>query len=324
MIIRTASNNKENILKNISLQQNNLYEAYNKIQNNKKYENISENPIGSSDLVRINKQLAEIEAYAKNVEDARVQINAQDEIFSTIVDKMQRINDLAIQAANSPSGEAGFKACQIEIEELTKNIVALANTQYDGKYIFAGTNVKTQPFTLNDDGSITYSGTPNDHYAGYQRAYEVSDGVKVEINSAGDTIFGSYDPNDATKSSGLFKTLGELNEIMKGDMDNAAVREQLEGIQNSINHISEIQASHSITINKLDMSVELLENNELNLTSRKAALIEVDLPSAITELVQQNNALQASMQAYSKYPVNHYWIIFKKHLILPFIYFGRY
>ncbi len=301
MIIRSTANSTQSMLNSMTSQQNKLYELYNKINNNTKYTNISENPIDASDIMKITKQLAEIDAYAKNISDATSQINAQDSVFSTIVEKMQRINDLAIQAANSPSGEDGFKACALEIKELTETIVNLANSQYDGKYIFAGTNVTTKPFEMLDDGSIVYNGTPADHYAGYERTLDISDDMKIELNSAGDSIFGTYDASvDPATGSGLFKVLGDLNKVMNsGTIDNEGVREQLDNIQNSINHISEIQAKHSSTVSKLTMTSETLTNTQLTLKSRKAELSEVDLPSAISELVQQNYALQASMQAYS-------------------------
>lgn len=298
--MRVTSNSIQNMIGNISAQQSHLYELYNKINSGQKYTNISDNPIDAADIVRLNKQLSEIGSYARNVENATTQINAQDEAFSTIVDKLQRINDLAIQASNSASGEDGFKACKAEIEELKKTIVNLANTQYDGKYIFAGTNVTTKPFELADDGTITYHGTPANNTAGYERYLEISDGVKVELNSSGDSIFGTYDPNDPNKSSGLFKVLGDLEAALNTDpMDNDAVREQLDPLQDSIKHISEIQSVHSTTVTKLKMTTEMLDSTEINLKSKLAAISEVDLPSAITELVQQNYSLQASMQAYT-------------------------
>lgn len=287
-----------NMVGTINNQQNKLFDIYNKLNNNQKYNNISENPIDAADLVRINKQLAEIDTYARNVEKATTQINAQDSVFSTIVEKLQRINDLAIQAANGASGEDGLEACRTEFEELKKTIVTLANSQYDGKYIFSGTNVGTEPFTLNDDGSITYAGTPANNTAGYERYLEISDGVMVDLNSAGDTIFGSYDPNDPANSSGLFKVLGDLDAAFQSG-DGNEIREQLTPLQNSIEHISEIQSSHSSTVTKLKMTTEILEDTELTLTSRKAEISEVDMASAISELVQQNYALQASMQAYT-------------------------
>ena len=295
-----SSYSPSSMLTTITTQQNNLYDLYNKINSGQKFTNISDNPLAAADLIKINKQLSEIGAYVDNIDRATTQINAQEETFSTIVEKMQRIYELAVQAANTPSGEDGFKACLSEIQQLKENIVDLANTQYDGKYIFAGTNVTTKPFELGDDGSVTYSGTPENNTAGYERRIEISDGVFVELNSAGDTIFGTYDPNDPAKSSGLFGVLGELEEIMTADpMDNQAVSEHLGNIEASIKHISEIQSEHSTTASKLTMTKELLESNELTLESRKAEISEVDLPSAISQLVQQNYALQASMQAYS-------------------------
>lgn len=295
-----SSYSPSSMLTTITTQQNNLYDLYNKINSGQKFTNISEDPLAAADLIKINKQLSEIGAYVDNIDRATTQINAQEETFSTIVEKMQRIYELAVQAANTPSGEDGFKACLSEIQQLKENIVDLANTQYDGKYIFAGTNVTTKPFELGDDGSVTYSGTPENNTAGYERRIEISDGVYIELNSAGDTIFGTYDPNDPAKSSGLFGVLGELEEIMTADpMDNQAVSEHLGEIEGAIKHISEIQSEHSTTASKLTMTKELLESNELTLESRKAEISEVDLPSAISQLVQQNYALQASMQAYS-------------------------
>lgn len=296
----------KNMLSSITSQQNKLYELYDKINTKNKYSNISENPIDAADLVRINKQLAEIDTYARNVENAKTQISAQDEVFSTIVEKMQRINELTLQAANSPSGEEGFNACKLEIQELTKSIVDLANSSYDGKYIFAGTNVTTKPFSLNDDGTISYKGTPDDHYAGYERTLDISEDTKIELNSAGDKIFGIYkpaDPNDPTsvdESSGLFGVLGKLNKILNTTpADHKAVGEMIDDVQNSIKHISEMQSVHSTTVARLNMTQEVLDGTELTLTSRKASISEVDITTAISELTQMNYALQASMTAYS-------------------------
>ncbi len=299
-MMRVTSYTTQTMLNNMTNQQNKLYELYNKINTNQNITNISDNPLDASTIIRLNKQLSQIGAYSKNVENAKTQINAQDEVFSEIVKKMQRINELAVQASNTPTGEEGFKACLLEINQLKQNIVDLANTQYDGKYIFAGTNVTTKPFELAEDGTITYHGTPFDNTAGYERSIEISEGVKIELNSSGDTIFGTYDPNDPANSSGLFQVLGNLEATLNADpMDNEAVSAQLGDIQDAIKHISEIQATHSVTVNKLDMTAELLDSNELNLTSQKAEISEVDLPTAIAQLVQQNYALQASMQAYS-------------------------
>ena len=132
--MRVTSTSIQNMVGNISSQQSQLYELYNKINSGQKYTNISDNPIDAADIVRLNKQLSEIGAYSRNVQNATTQINAQDEAFSTIVDKLQRINDLAIQAANSASGEDGFKACKAEIEELKKQSRPILSEEMLGEW----------------------------------------------------------------------------------------------------------------------------------------------------------------------------------------------
>ena len=98
----------------------------------------------------------------------------------------------------------------------------------------------------------------------------------------------------------MFKVLGDLNKAMKTEpADHSAVSDLIGDIKDSIKHVSEIQSIHSTTVTRLNMTTEILESNELNLTSRVAAIAEVDMPTAISELMKQNQAYQASMQAYS-------------------------
>lgn len=290
--------NSTQLFDSIMNQQNKLYESFFKINNNQKYLNISENPYDASQIVKLNQELSQIGTYSKNIEEASTQIKMQDEVFSSIVDKMQRIYELTTMAANGASGEDGLTAAKNEIQQLKENIVDLANTKYNGKYIFAGTNVTTQPFELAEDGSITYHGTASGSTEGAERYFEISEGVKVSVNTAGDEIFGTYDPNDPANSSGLFGVLGDLTQALESG-DTEQIRNQLDNIENATKHISEIQSIHSTTMTKLTMTKSLLDDTELSLTSQKSEISDIELTSAISELMKQNTALQASMQSYS-------------------------
>lgn len=299
MIIRSTAYTSQSMVNTLMGQQSALFEKYNQVNSNQKFTNISENPMDAASIISLNNQLSQINVYKKNIESARTQINVQDETFSEIVKKMQRINDLTLQASNGASGPEGLTATKTEIDQLKQNVVDLANTQYDGKYIFSGASVGTQPFTLDADGSITYHGTPSTD-PGFQRKVEIADGVKIEINAPGDDVFGSYD-NSVTPpvATGLFGALGGLNASLNANPVNTDdIRAQLEPIQNSIKNVSEIQSKYSANISKLDMTKTNLESNALIMTAQKQNLQEVDITVAISDLMNQNYAYQASMQAY--------------------------
>lgn len=305
MIVRATSYNNTSMLNAITQQQNLLYDTYNKINTNQKFSNISENPIDSTTVININNQLQKLDDYEKNITNATAQINVQDSTFSLIVDKMQRINDLAIQAANGASGAEGIEACKEEIKQLKENIVNLANTEYNGIYIFSGANTTTSPYVLADDGSITYNGTPSTDET-YLRRLEIADGVYVDLNIAGDSVFGSYSagnpnatPPVAASGSGLFKVLGDLESALnEAPVDTTKITAQLDNIQNSIKNVSEIQSRFSASVTKMTMTQTNIDDTKLVLESQKQQVQEIDQATAISEFIKQNYAYQTSMQVF--------------------------
>lgn len=303
MIYRTTGYNNQSMLNTILEQQSKLFDSYTKINNNEKFSNISENPIDATGVININTALMKIETFQKNIKNASTQINVQDSTFSTVISKMDRINELAIQAANGASGANGIDACKAEIKSLKENIVALANTEYNGIYIFGGANTGTPPYVLEADGSITYHGTPAADTS-YKRNVEISDGVYVNVNAAGDEVFGNYDAGDPTQTppvapsgTGLFKVLGDLEEALNSG-DTTKITAQLDNIQAASKNVSEIQSIYSANVAKLTMTETNLEDRVLTLKSQKQNLNEIDQATAISAWVKQNYAYQASMQTF--------------------------
>ena len=300
MIIRQTNYNNMNNFNALMEQQNKLYDIYNKLNSTHKFSNISENPIDATGVINVNTELQKLETYQKNVNNATTQLDYLDDTFSTIISKMQRINELAVQAANGAGGTATIDACKTEIKELKENIVALANTQYNGVYIFGGANTTTPPYTLEDDGSIVYSGTPSAD-PGHARKLEISDGVYVTLNAAGDEVFGNFDNTvDPPTGEGLFKVLGDLEAALNLDpADTKQITAQLDNIQNSIAHVSEVQSIFGASAAKLEMTQNTLDETKIILQSQRANLQEIDQTEVISEFIKQNYAYQASMQVYT-------------------------
>lgn len=303
MIVRNTGYNNSTMLSNLVNQQTKLFDAYSKIQNNEKFSNISENPIDATGVININTQLQKIDMYKKNITSATTQINVQDGAFSTVVTKMQRLYELAVQAANGASGEDGLEAAKSEIKQIKENIVALANTQYNGVYIFGGANTSTPPYNLDADGNITYSGTPSNDPS-YKRSLDIADGVSINVNAAGDAVFGNYDAGDPTATpavapsgTGLFKVLGDLEEALNTG-DSTKVSAQLDNIKSATENVSEIQSIYSANISKITMTKTNHDDTALVLKSQKQNLNEIDQATAISEFIKQNYAYQASMQVF--------------------------
>ena len=152
---------------------------------------ITDDPIATVNVLNTNRQLGQIDTFSSNVELAKTELSALDDLMDLANGYLSNAWDKAVQANNHPYSNTSLKALKVEIDEITKTMVDLANTEYDDNYIFSGANTKTIPYTMDDNGDIIYNGTPYSN-KDYIRQTEVADGVFEVINTTGDKVFGYY------------------------------------------------------------------------------------------------------------------------------------
>ena len=162
---------------------------------------LSDDPIASVNILNTTKQLGQIETFEQNVGMASAELSALDDLLDLANGYLSTAWDKAIQANNQTYGTDSLKALKVEIDEITKTMVDLANSQYNDNYIFSGANTKTVTYTINEKGEIIYNGTPQDN-PDYVRKTEIADGVFETINTTGDKVFGWYKDGQAQTENG--------------------------------------------------------------------------------------------------------------------------
>src|SRR5437868_1009390 len=90
---------------------------------------------------------------------AAIQQNEQNMNTVTV---LTRAISIGTEGANGTLSPGDRQAIAGEVQGLTTQLLGLANTQYQGTYIFSGTAVTTQPFTLNAaTNTVAYNGNAN-------------------------------------------------------------------------------------------------------------------------------------------------------------------
>ena len=158
----------------------------------KKVTNITDDPIAAVNIVNTNRQLGQIETFSHNTQMAMEELDTLDDLMELAGSYLTQAWDKATQANNGTYGVTSLKAIKVEIDEITKTMVDLANTEFNDNFIFGGANTKLTPYEIDDNGNILYNGTPQEN-PDYIRKTEVADGVFEVINTTGDKVFGYYD-----------------------------------------------------------------------------------------------------------------------------------
>ncbi|MDR2049673.1 MAG: flagellar hook-associated protein 3 [Treponema sp.] len=155
---------------------------------------LRDDPMAAAHAVRFESYLARLNRYEQNTKLAMEHYNTMDSYFQEFNDILQQIRVLAENGANGTNGPEELKYIGIEVNELLKELVAIANkTGPDGKQLFAGDKAFTEPFRIVE-GSVEGGGESmvvrvEYRGAGANRSTQISDGAYTTLDIGGGEAF---------------------------------------------------------------------------------------------------------------------------------------
>jgi len=212
-------------------QEKNLSNIQGRIGEQTRLHRLRDDPISASHAVRYDSYLARLNRFELNTKKAMEHFdNTHDNLYST-VEVLQRIRELAVNAANGTNSPDELKIMAVEVNELLKHLVDVSNSLGpDTKMAFAGDKLFTQPFRLVEG---TVEGGPETlvtrveyRGSGASRKAEIGDNMFIDLDIGGDEAFwaermhivSSVDATDyRVQESGAFFIDGVEINVAAGD-----------------------------------------------------------------------------------------------------------
>ncbi|MFT4561021.1 MAG: flagellar hook-associated protein 3 FlgL [Gammaproteobacteria bacterium] len=144
---------------NMMVLQANTAKYQEQITTGKKVNRPSDDPIAASQILRISERVAASIQYDRNANFADLHLTQQESAIASANDAMQRIRELTIRAKTTTLSRADRSLISAEIVQRQDEIQSLANSRNSaGEYIFSGSLVDTQAFTVDALGNPIYNG----------------------------------------------------------------------------------------------------------------------------------------------------------------------
>lgn len=242
----------------------------------------SDDPAGVAASLGYRADIAFETQMRRNIESGLAFLNAGETALDGATEALQRLRELAVQAANGTLGAVERQAIAREVDQLTRHLVQLGNTNFGGAYVFSGHRTTTPAFAVTGEppASVAYAGD-----AGL-RERQVAEAEVVAVNIPGDVVFGS-----------LFNDLIALREALDANGPTSAIQAGLAAIDAGLDRVIGARAELGARVNRLEATRSLSETTDITLQELRADIEEVDLAEAIMQLNAQQNALQAAMGA---------------------------
>ena len=246
----------------------------------------SDDSVRAAAALRLNDQIAVNTENGRNLTEARGWMTTQEPALQSTTDALQKVRALTVQAANGSLDSNGLKAIAAQISEIKKTVMGDANTQYQGRAVFAGTSATATAFdpttyASNDDGGAVIR--------------TVSPGTNMTVNASGNGVYGAQTVGGST----LFAELDQLaTDIAAGNVSSSTVT--LSTIDSRINLATNAMAVIGARTNQLDHAEDVNTNQLQYLTAQLDDVQGVDPAKAYLEFTQQQVAYQAALQVTAK------------------------
>jgi flagellar hook-associated protein 3 FlgL len=206
-----------------------------------------------------------------------------DSALSNAVTAMTSANSLAIEGANGTLSATDRQAVAGEVQGILNQMLGLANTSYQGAYIFAGTSVSTQPFALNGT-TVGYSG--NDQATQVQ----LSNGVSMAANLPGSQIFLNSNGSVLQSLQDLYTALTTGNNIP------AAVTE----VQDGLAQLNSERVFYGNGLTQISASENYLNQDQIDLSQQENTLAGANMAQVATNFSQAEVANEVTLEATSQ------------------------
>jgi flagellar hook-associated protein 3 FlgL len=280
---------RENALTNMRRGLQQMEAAQQQVGTGKKVLRASDDPGASATILRTRGSLRALEQYRSAIETANLRAGMEESALDELSELLDRAKELGVSQGTATADATTREHTRAEVEGLLRHAVLLANTEFDGNYLFGGSTSDVRPYDLDETGpslDFTSSNPGGDHQV------EISARQLVRTNHNGAEIFG-------TAASGPIAAVRDLARALQtNDVD--AIYDALDSIDVAADSVQTLVADTGARLNHLQITSGNLDALEANLVTFKSDLEEVDMEKAITELVGRQSAFQAAMIATSR------------------------
>ncbi|MEK4477406.1 flagellar hook-associated protein FlgL [Paenibacillus sp. FSL R7-0048] len=294
-MLRVTSNMMNSqLLLNLNRNARTMNDTQLQLATGRKINKASDDPVGITYSLRYRAELSSNEQYTKNVDSAISWLDYNDTVLGQAGDVVQKIRELTVQAASGSNPQSALDSINEEVLQLKEQLVDIANSTLNGKYIFNGEQYTTKPYDFTKGADGTYDVSKPITTDTGQIQFIVGEDVRMPISTTGNDLFGYTGDAD-----NLFSIINTISAGLKsGNL--STVSGQLDKIDTRVETILSARSEIGAKTNRVELMQDRLSDLNINLTELQAKTEDADYEGLIMESKIQENIYNASLSVGAK------------------------
>ena len=268
------------------------------ISSGQRVQDASEDPLAAQQILTLRDDAVATAQYQRNIENHQESAKITASALQSLQKVLDRAQEIAFSADDLDSPEA-LKSLGVEVGELIKQAVGIANTSHRGSYIFSGTKGNTPAATATSDAagkveSVEFGGNSAQAVSEVAPDVLIASRITAQNGSESGELGLFSDPRAGTD---LFQHLISLrDQLLSGDAK-AVAAETRDALKKDEDNVLYHIAGNGALQSRLETMLKLNKTEKTAIETDLSQNADIDMSDAIVRLSQQQTAYQATLQS---------------------------
>ena len=235
---------------------------------------LSTDPVAAGENVLLLNQIQQDDSFTSSADQVTGQLQVADSALGSVITQLTQAISLATSANNGTMDASQVNAVGSELNGIRSEVMQLANTSYQGQYIFAGSLSSSAPYTsstYSGDTDVNYLVTPNNQ--------------NIQLNVPGSQIFNGNGNASVSVFGALDALISDYSNVTSTSQlntDQAAA--DTATLNAALNWVSQQRVTIDNSINQLSSASSSATNEGTQLTAAQTDLMQADVGQVSTQL----------------------------------------
>jgi flagellar hook-associated protein 3 FlgL len=254
---------------------------------------VSDAPDVISPLLQAQANLSTAQQITTNLGEVSTEVNTGEQAMQSAVSLYDQVQTLSAEGATGTQTASGQADIAQQLQSVEQQMVGLANTSVNNRYIFAGDTDQTQPYTFDatqTDPVSTYQGSAS------TRSIQAPNGTTFPVALTAQQMFDSTDP-----STNVFTSINNMVTALQSG-DTTAIATANAALPNVATYLNSQLAFYGTAQDAITNATTSAGTLVTQLQTQIAGMQDANETQSILDLTQAQTEQQAALQSFQQIP----------------------
>ena len=244
---------------------------------------LQDDPVAVAQSTLLGSSISQDDTFVQTASNEASRLQVTDSTLGEVVTQITSAISTAVLGNNGTLNASDIASVAQELSGIRDQVLSLANTSYQGQYLFGGSQGATPPFTLDtstNPATANYTGDNNIQYV------ESPNGQKLQGNLPGSSVFGAA-------ASGVLGALNQLISDFSGGAATGAITADTSALTTALGQLSSQRSTLDSSLSRLQSTSTYVQTEESQLKVAQSSLVAADPAAVATQLSQAETQHQA-------------------------------